>query len=345
MAKTAFIDEVEINVAGGDGGNGIVSFLRERARPFGGPNGGNGGRGGRVVMTATTGLNTLLEFRFKRNIRAANGKRGGSSLCHGAHGEDVVLPVPLGTRVVDAASGYLHADLVAIGDSVVLADGGRGGFGNAHYKSSTNRTPRTASKGEEGVQRCFRLELKVVADVGLLGLPNAGKSTFLRAISAARPKVAAYPFTTLAPSLGWVELEYGGEALVVADIPGIIRGAADGAGLGNRFLRHLSRTALLCQIVDATSETAIEDCRDIDSELRRAAEHDLADKPRWLLLNKIDLLTEEEQQEKLQQMQQEFPFFERVLALSALAGNGVRDCVKLLLARQQAQQEQQVAVE
>lgn len=333
MFKSAFIDEVEINVAGGDGGAGIVSFLRERARPNGGPNGGDGGRGGNVMMCATTAVNTLLEYRTRKNIRAANGKRGKGSNMHGAQGEDVLLQVPLGTRVSDAGSGALHADLTQEGDSALLAAGGRGGFGNAHFKSSTNRAPRESTPGETGEARRFHLELKVVADVGLLGLPNAGKSTFLGAVSAAKPKVAAYPFTTLEPQLGWVELERGGGALVVADIPGIIRGAADGVGLGNRFLRHLARTRLLCQLVDASAPDVMQDCRDIENELHRAADKTLAEKPRWLLLNKMDMLSGEQQQQCVSDMRAAFPAFERVLALSALTGSGIRECVGALLAR------------
>lgn len=333
MARSAFVDEVEINVAGGRGGNGIVSFLRERARPFGGPNGGNGGRGGSVVLAADTAVNTLLAFRYKRNIRAVSGAHGGGSGCNGGGGEDTTLPVPLGTRVIDAASGFLHADLTRAGETAVLAAGGRGGYGNAHFKSSTNRAPRTATKGEAGEERCFRLELKVVADIGLLGLPNAGKSTFLRAVSAARPKVAAYPFTTLEPTLGWVELERGGDALIIADIPGIIRGAAAGAGLGNRFLRHLARTSLLCQVADAASDTLLDDCRDIEGELQRAEDATLIEKPRWLLLNKIDLLPAARQRSLVAELRAALPRFECILPLSALTGAGVRECVRQLLRR------------
>lgn len=336
MSKSAFIDEVEINVTGGDGGNGIISFLRERARPFGGPDGGDGGRGGHVLMTVDNALNTLAAFRYQRNISAQRGKSGGGGNRHGANGTDKLLYVPPGTRVIDTATGALHVDLTAAAEPAVLARGGRGGFGNAHFKSSVNRTPRQSTPGEAGEQRAFRLELAVMADVGLLGLPNVGKSTFLRAVSAARPKVAAYPFTTLEPKLGWVELERGGAALIIADIPGIIRGAASGAGLGNRFLRHLSRTTLLCQLVDATSATVIEDCRDIDSELRQADELGLADKPRWLLLNKIDQVAPAQWREQLRRLRQTFPAYERVLALSALTGEGVRDCIQQLLERRQA---------
>lgn len=336
MAKSAFIDEMEIQVTGGSGGAGIVSFLRERARPFGGPDGGDGGRGGNVLMRAESSLNTLLVYRTRKQIRAANGGRGGSSNKSGANGEDVLLQVPRGTRVVDAPSGALHADLTETGEEVLLAAGGRGGFGNAHYKTSTNRAPRTATTGMAGEVRQFRLELKMVADVGLLGLPNAGKSTFLRAISAAKPRVAAYPFTTLEPQLGWVEPERGGAALVVADVPGLIRGAAEGAGLGNRFLRHLARTALLCQVVDISAEDALADCRTIDEELRRAADETLAQKPRWLLLNKIDLLPPPLQQERTAQMRRAFPFFECVLGISALTGAGIATCVSRLLARRPA---------
>lgn len=333
MSKSAFIDEVEIRVAGGAGGAGIVSFLRERARPHGGPNGGNGGRGGSVTARATTAVNTLSEYRTRRRVQAKNGARGRGSDCNGANAADIILSVPPGTRITDAVSGDLHADLARAGDSAILAPGGRGGFGNAHFKTSVNRTPRIATLGEPGTVREYRLELKLVADVGLLGLPNAGKSTFLRAISAARPKVASYPFTTLQPQLGWVELERGAGAIVVADLPGIIGGAADGAGLGNRFLRHLARAGILCQLVDASRPDAIADCRTVDQELRRASDGALAQKPRWLLLTKTDLLAPTDRQSLAARMHREFPFFERALPISALTGAGIRDCITALLAR------------
>ena len=331
MPKPSFIDEVEITVISGDGGDGIVSFLRERARPYGGPNGGNGGRGGDVVMSATSAINTLLAYRYRRRIIAANGGRGMGKDRHGANGADTVLQVPLGTRVIDVDTGGIHADMTMEGQIVVVAAGGRGGIGNAGFKSSSNRAPRMATLGGKGESRCFRLELRLLADIGLLGMPNAGKSTLLRAISAAKPKIADYPFTTLQPHLGLVRGDEYDTGIVVADIPGLIRGAAEGAGLGNRFLRHLSRTALLCQVVDAASDSFADDCRVIDGELCKSSQDGLVTKPRWLVMNKIDRLSADERQVRLQTVQTEFPFFERVLMLSALSGEGVKAAVRAMV--------------
>lgn len=344
--STAFIDEVEITVSGGNGGDGIVSFLRERSRPDGGPNGGDGGRGGDVVLSAAESVNTLLEFRRRRLVAAANGRRGMGKNRHGADGDNAVLQAPTGTRVIDVDTGGLHADLTCAGQSIVLAAGGAGGIGNARFKSSRNRAPRLATSGRRGERRCFRLELRLLADVGLLGAPNAGKSTLLRAMSAACPKVAAYPFTTLEPQLGCVYVSEREDGAVVADIPGLIRGAADGAGLGNRFLRHVSRTTLLCQVVDASAPHPAADCRMVDEELRQAAPSGLADKPRWLIMNKMDLLTANAREDCLRHMRREFPFFGRVLPLSALTGEGVGDAIKQLVSavgrgRQSGQGEQE----
>ena len=334
--KTAFIDEVEIHTNGGDGGNGTVSFLRERARPRGGPDGGDGGNGGSVLLTANTAVNTLLQYRYQRRISAVRGERGASKNRHGGNGDNVVLQAPLGTRVFDADTGVLHADLIAAGDTVVLAEGGRGGRGNTRFKSSVNQTPRRATPGEKGAVRRFRLELNLLADIGLVGAPNAGKSSFLRAVSAARPKVADYPFTTLEPQLGYVT-RGDGDGIVIADIPGIIQGAADGVGLGNRFLRHLSRTAFLCQVVDAAADSLYEDCAATNAELNMAADSTLSTKPRWLIMNKIDLLSSTEQQRRRAELKKRFPLFQRILMLSALTGEHVANAKHLLLQRFETQ--------
>lgn len=317
MRNHAFIDEVNITVTGGNGGNGIVSFLREKSRPNGGPNGGNGGNGGNVYAVSTPAISTLSDFRFRRKILAKNGKRGMSKDKHGANAEDVNIKLPLGTRIFDAETGYLHADLIEENQTVLLVSGGQGGLGNAFFKSSTNRAPRKTTPGEKGIERKFHLELTVMADVGLLGLPNAGKSTFLSVISAAQPKIANYPFTTLAPQLGVASVENSYQRLVVADIPGLIHGAANGAGLGNQFLRHLSRTKFLCQIADISSDTLLEDCHTINQELKLSTIDNLQHKEKWLLLNKIDLLSDEECQKRKELVKNNCPYFTNILLISA----------------------------
>ncbi|HTT39468.1 MAG TPA: GTPase ObgE [Burkholderiales bacterium] len=287
-----FIDEAIIEVHAGKGGDGSAAFRREKYVPRGGPSGGDGGRGGSIYAVADRNLNTLVEYRFARIHRAKNGENGRGSDCYGKAGEDVTLPVPVGTVVIDAESGQLIADLARHGERTLLAKGGTGGLGNLHFKSSTNRAPRQFTRGEAGESRRLRLELKVLADVGLLGLPNAGKSTFIRAVSAARPKVADYPFTTLHPHLGVVRVDIN-RSFVIADIPGLIEGAAEGAGLGHQFLRHLARTRLLLHIVDLApadpNSDPVSDARAIVEELRKYDEG-LYDKPRWLVLNKADLI-------------------------------------------------------
>jgi len=287
-----FIDEARISIAAGDGGNGIASFRREKYEPEGGPDGGDGGHGGNVHFVADRNVNTLIEYRYVRRFRAKRGENGRSSDCYGKRGPDLTLRVPIGTVIADLNSNQILADLDCDGKKVLLARGGRGGLGNVHFKSSVNRTPRQCTRGEPGEQRDLRLELRLLADVGLLGLPNAGKSTFLRAVSAARPKVADYPFTTLEPHLGVVRSD-GERSFVIADIPGLIDGAADGAGLGIRFLKHLTRTRLLLHIVDLapTDPTAdpVRDARTVIRELERY-DPELARKPRWLVLNKLDLI-------------------------------------------------------
>jgi len=266
-----FVDEATIRVAAGKGGDGCCSFRREKYIEYGGPNGGDGGRGGSVVLTADHNLNTLVDFRYKRDFRAQNGTQGSGSQCTGPSGEDLYLAVPVGTTVVDTDTEQVVADLTEHGQQLVIAEGGRGGLGNSHFKSSTNRSPRRTIPGEIGEERNLRLELSVLADVGLLGFPNAGKSTLVRAISNAQPKVADYPFTTLVPQLGVVRIDEL-RHFVVADIPGLIEGAAAGAGLGTRFLKHLSRCRLLLHMVDIaplTQEDPAEQVEILNAELAR----------------------------------------------------------------------------
>ena len=296
-----FIDEAKIYVAAGDGGNGIVSFRREKYEPEGGPNGGDGGRGGNVFAVADRNLNTLIEYRYTRKFLAQRGENGGSSDCTGRGGEDITLHVPVGTVITDENTQTIVADLDVDGKQILIAKGGRGGLGNTRFKSSTNRAPRQCTKGEPGEERDLRLELRVLADVGLLGLPNAGKSTFIRAVSAARPKVADYPFTTMHPNLGVVRVS-DTKSFVIADIPGLIEGAADGAGLGIRFLKHLARTRVLLHIVDLAppdpDADPAHDARAIVHELEKYSP-ELAAKPRWLVLNKLDLIPEDEREQRV----------------------------------------------
>lgn len=297
----SFIDEARILIAAGDGGNGIASFRRDKYEPRGGPDGGDGGHGGSVYFVADRNVNTLIEYRYARRHRAQRGENGRSSDCYGKCGDDLNLRVPVGTLIVDAQSNETLADLAVDGQRVLLAKGGRGGLGNIHFKSSVNRTPRQCTHGEAGEQRELRLELRVLADVGLLGLPNAGKSTFLRAVSAARPKVGDYPFTTLQPHLGVVRSD-AEHSFVIADIPGLIDGAAEGAGLGIRFLKHLARTRLLLHIVDlAPLDPDADPRRDAASVVAELEKYDsrLAQKPRWLVLNKVDLIPDAERETRI----------------------------------------------
>ncbi|MGH8275352.1 MAG: Obg family GTPase CgtA [Steroidobacteraceae bacterium] len=287
-----FVDEARVRVQAGNGGRGSTSFRREKFVPFGGPDGGDGGRGGSVYLRAASGINTLADFRIERTVKAAHGEAGGSNDCTGRGGPDLHVPVPIGTVVRDADTHEQLGDLTRDGDELLVARGGKGGWGNQRFKSSTNRSPRQFGPGLPGEKRSLEFELKVIADVGLLGLPNAGKSTLIRAVSAARPKVADYPFTTLHPNLGVVDV---GEhrSFVMADIPGLIEGAAEGAGLGHRFLKHLQRTRLLLHLVDIAppdpDADPVRDARAIVQELRKFS-RELAAKPRWLVLNKRDLL-------------------------------------------------------
>lgn len=316
-----FVDEARIEVAGGKGGNGVASFRREKFIPKGGPDGGDGGRGGDVYAVADCNINTLIDFRYARKHFAKNGENGRGSDCYGAAGNDIELRMPVGTLVTDADTGELVADLTRHGERYLLAKGGKGGLGNLHFKSSTNRAPRQCTPGEEGEHRFLNLELKVLADVGLLGMPNAGKSTFISAVSNARPKIADYPFTTLHPQLGVVRV--GPEqSFVVADIPGLIEGASEGAGLGHLFLRHLSRTKLLLHLIDmAPFDESVDpaaEAKAIIEELRKYDEA-LYNKPRWLVLNKVDLIAQEEQDDRINDLLDalQIPEDERVFVISA----------------------------
>ena len=296
-----FIDEAKIEVVAGKGGNGASSFRREKFVPRGGPDGGDGGKGGSVIAIADENINTLVEFRFVKKYMAKNGEKGHGADRYGRGADVIVLHMPVGTLIRDVDTDEVVADLTVHGQEVILAKGGKGGLGNIHFKSSTNRAPRKCTPGEEGVNRLLHLELKVLADVGLLGMPNAGKSTLISAVSAARPKVADYPFTTLHPNLGVVRMDEN-HSFVMADIPGLIEGAAEGAGLGHRFLRHLSRTGLLLHVVDlAPFDEEVDPAAEalaLAEELRKYDEA-LYDKPRWFVLNKLDVVPEEERAERV----------------------------------------------
>ena len=295
-----FVDEAQILVAAGNGGNGCISFRREKFIPLGGPDGGDGGDGGSVWLVADENLNTLIDFRHQRHYRAQRGQNGMGRQMFGKAGDDVVIRVPVGTEVINVETDEIIGDLTAHGERLLVAQGGVGGKGNVHFKSSVNRAPRKAGTGTPGEEREIRLELKLLADVGLLGFPNAGKSTFIRAVSAATPKVADYPFTTLYPNLGVVSVEMD-RSFVIADIPGLIEGAADGAGLGSLFLRHVQRTRVLLHLVDLApfddGVDPVEQVRAIEHELRKY-DPAMLEKPRWLVMNKADLLTDEERDER-----------------------------------------------
>jgi GTP-binding protein len=325
-----FIDEAKIEVHAGKGGDGAAHFRREKYVPRGGPDGGDGGRGGSVWARADRNVNTLVEYRFARIHRAKDGTRGSGSNCSGAAGPDIDLPVPVGTIIRDAETGDLVADLAKDHDRVVLARGGQGGLGNVHFKSSVNRAPRQFTRGEPGESRRLALELKVLADVGLLGMPNAGKSSFITKVSSARPKVADYPFTTLNPSLGVVRV--GHASFVVADIPGLIEGAAEGAGLGHQFLRHLARTKVLLHLVDLTDEEPAQNARVIAAELKKY-DATLARKPRWLVFNKIDAVNDARARSEsiVRALRWKRPWF----AISALTGEGC-DVLTKAIARELA---------
>lgn len=328
-----FIDEAKIEVIAGKGGNGSASFRREKFVPKGGPDGGDGGKGGSIYAVADCNLNTLVEFRYTRTYRAQNGESGRGSDCYGKGGEDLILRVPVGTVFQDEETGEVIADLARDGQQALIVKGGKGGLGNLHFKSSTNRAPRQFTPGEPGEERRLRLELKVLADVGLLGMPNAGKSTFIRAVSAAKPKVADYPFTTLHPNLGVVRVD-ANRSFVIADIPGLIEGAAEGAGLGHQFLRHLARTRLLLHIVDLAPfdpETdPVHEARAIVDELRKY-DAGLYAKPRWLVLNKTDLIPDEERQARIESFIKDYGWQGPMFAISAISGEGCQPLIYAIM--------------
>jgi GTP-binding protein len=326
-----FVDEAIVDVYGGSGGNGCLGFRREKYVEFGGPNGGNGGDGGAVYLIADEALNTLVDFRFKRIHKAANGTGGASKDMTGAAGEDLYIKVPVGTMVHDTKTDELIGDLNKIGQILKVAEGGGKGLGNAHFKTSTNRAPRKTTKGLPGEFRKLQLEMRLLADVGLLGLPNAGKSTLIRSVSSAKPKVADYPFTTMIPNLGVVRIGID-RSFVMADIPGLIEGAAEGQGLGIQFLKHLSRNNLLLHIVDIApldDSDPVAAFKAIEGEIAKYSE-DLAKKERWLVLNKIDLLPEEEQAARCEEITQALAWTGRVFRVSGLSRIGTDSLVNEL---------------
>jgi GTP-binding protein len=330
-----FVDEATIKVSAGNGGRGIVSFRREKFIPFGGPDGGDGGDGGSVYLVANQGLNTLADFRYQRSFKAPNGQPGGSNDCAGRGGEDLEVVVPVGTVIYDVDTEETLGDLTHDGERVLVARGGRGGLGNQHFKSSTNRAPRRATPGYPGEKRELRLELKLLADVGLLGLPNAGKSTLISAVSAAKPKIAGYPFTTLHPNLGVV---YVGphQSFVMADIPGLIEGAAEGAGLGLRFLKHLQRTRLLLHLVDIApldpDADPVKDARAIVAELKKFSP-ELAARERWLVLNKLDLMPPDAAEKRCREIVRRLRWKGPVYRVSGLARQGTKELCQAVMRR------------
>ncbi len=320
-----FLDLAKVYIRSGAGGSGCVSFRREKYIEYGGPDGGDGGNGGFVWAEAVDGLNTLIDFRYQQHFFARNGQPGRGQQRTGASGDDIILRVPVGTEILDEDQETVIADLTEVGQRVLLAKGGNGGFGNLHFKSSTNQAPRRANPGQAGVERTIWLRLKLIADVGLLGLPNAGKSTFLAATSNARPKIADYPFTTLHPNLGVVGVD--GVEFVVADIPGLIEGASEGRGLGDLFLGHVERCAVLLHLVDGTSGTLLDDYKTIVQEIGNYAEI-LAAKPRVTVLNKIDSLDEEERAFLKEEL--EVVAGDPVLMMSGASGEGTVDVLRAL---------------
>jgi GTP-binding protein len=321
-----FLDEAKIYVRSGDGGNGCVSFRREKFIEYGGPNGGDGGKGGDVIARAVDGLNTLIDYRYQQHFTAKNGGGGMGKDRHGANGADVILKIPVGTQIYEEDGETLLADLTHTGESVTLLRGGNGGFGNAYFKSSTNRAPRHANPGQPGTELTIRLRLKLIADAGIIGLPNAGKSTFLATVSAAKPKIADYPFTTLHPQLGVVDVD--GREFVLADLPGLIEGAHEGVGLGDRFLGHVERCRVLLHLVDGSGEDAGAAYETVRNELS-AYGHDLVDKPEIVALTKADALLPDDiklQMTRLQRASKKAP-----LVISAVSGDGVPAALRALL--------------
>ena len=335
-----FFDEALIDISAGHGGAGCVSFRREKFIPFGGPNGGDGGRGGSVWAVADLNINTLIDYRYTRRFDAKNGEAGRGTDQFGAAGDDIEMRMPVGTIISDAETSEVMVELLEHGQRALLAKGGDGGFGNLHFKSSTNRSPRQKTPGWPGEARKLQLELRVLADVGLLGMPNAGKSTFITAISNARPKIADYPFTTLHPNLGVVRV--GPEqSFVVADVPGLIEGAAEGAGLGHQFLRHLQRTRLLLHLVDVApfdeGVDPVAQAKAIALELKKY-DKALYDKPRWLVLNKVDMLPEGEREARVRDFIKRFKYKGPVFEISALTREGCEELIKAIYQHVKAQQ-------
>ncbi|WP_417915453.1 GTPase ObgE [Candidatus Electronema sp. JM] len=335
----AFIDEVKFFVKAGDGGNGCVSFLREKFVPKGGPNGGDGGRGGSVYLEADPGKHSLIDFRYSSHFKAERGGHGMGSDRHGRGGKDMVVPVPVGSMIRDAETDELLADLTEPGQRFLAAQGGRGGLGNTRFATSTNRAPRKATPGTPGDEHWLKIELKLLADVGLIGLPNAGKSTLLSKLSAANPKVAPYPFTTLEPQLGVLHFKMA-EPCIIADIPGLIEGASEGLGLGHRFLRHIERTSILLHLIDASSENPLADYHVLAAELA-AYKEELADRTRLIVLNKMDSLYEEEQ-EAVKTLFADNGMAD-VLLISALEESGIDTLKAKIEDLLEAQREQQAA--
>ena len=320
-----FLDLARVTIRSGSGGTGAISFRREKYIEYGGPDGGNGGKGGDVVAVCVDALNTLIDFRYQQHFFAKNGQHGMGKQRTGKDGADIVLRVPVGTEILDQDQETLIADLTEVGEEFVLAKGGNGGFGNLHFKSSTNQAPRRSNPGQPGVEREIWLRLKLIADAGLVGLPNAGKSTFLAAVSNAKPKIADYPFTTLYPSLGVVGID--GREFVLADIPGLIEGAHEGKGIGDRFLGHIERCAVLLHLVDATSDTVSENFETVKGELS-AYGAGLEDKPLIVALNKVDALDDELRAEKLAELRE--VACADVYPISGVSGEGVQDVLRLI---------------
>lgn len=326
-----FIDEAKIHIKSGNGGNGASSFRREKFIPRGGPDGGDGGRGGSVIFKCIKNLNTLIDFRFKQHFTAKNGASGRGSNQNGISGDDLILNVPLGTQIFDEDSGEIIADLMQEGDEIIVAKGGRGGLGNSNFKSSTNRAPTYAQKGEEGSEMWVRLQLKLLSDAGLLGLPNAGKSTFLSCSTRAKPKIADYPFTTLKPQLGVVYID--DNEFVLADIPGLIAGASEGKGLGDRFLKHIERCGVLLHLIDASTDNIVENYRIIRDELS-GYNQELLNKHEIIAINKIDLITPAELKKKISQLQK---FLSKnnnkdiqIFAISSATQVGIKEVLRAL---------------